>query len=176
MTFSRQTKCFNILFCNKKTFHIFRTDIWVAQGCCCWWQLSLCSGWMLQVWLSQKACWVRQHQFVLQLAEKLCCPWGAWSKAEGKLFQSWALSVGEMTSACIVLYLFWESLLNSLHGRLRLPTQRTSQALQFPCNPSHVNWGTLWVNYWEEGWELCCSSGSSLGADAECREWFLHWS
>lgn len=113
--FSRQMKCFNTLLCNKIIFHIFRTDIWVAEGCCCWWQLSPCPERMLQVQLSQKSCWVRQNQFVLQLAEKLCCPCGAWSKAGGKLFQSWALSVEEMTSACIVLYLFWESLQNSLH-------------------------------------------------------------
>lgn len=113
--FSRQMKCFNTLLCNKIISHIFRTDIWVAEGCCCWWQLSPCPEWMLQVQLSQKSRWVRQHQFVLQLAEKLCCPCRAWSKAGGKLFQSWARSVEEMTSACIVLYLFWESLQNSLH-------------------------------------------------------------
>lgn len=74
----------------------------------------------------------------------------------------------EMTSGCIVLYLFGESPLNSLlRWRPRLPARRTSQALQFCSNPSRVDWGALSANYWEEWWESRCPNGSTLGADTE---------
>lgn len=154
VTFFRQMKCYSILFCINIMLCIFWTDIWMADGstaeCACHCATSRCSK---SSYHKKRAgldsiglCFSWQKSYAVPREPD---PRQKESFSRDKLFPA-----EEMTSVSIVLYLFWESPLNSLLLWCpRLPTRHTSRVLQCCCNPSHVNWGTfsVWITGNKDG-------------------------